>query len=864
MLLWRFCALGGLICFVILCAAPTRAQEPATSSLAGQVTDTSGAAVAGAVVTLQNLSGGYYRTLRTGWDGRFLFRVLAAGNYAVEAAASGFSTQDRQVLLASGEAREIDVVLAVQSVHQSITVAAGSADTGSLNVNETHLSEGLIQKLPSESTNAALSSVLTLSTPGVAADANGVFHPLGEHAETSFIVDGQPISDQQSRIFSNQISLDTLRGMTTLQGAPPAEYGDKTSLVVEATTRSGLNKGKLHGGLTIGYGSFATPTGSLTLGSGNQTFGNFLAVDGINSNRFLDTPEFKPRHARGNAENLFDRIDWRPGEATAFHLSLTAAHSWFQVPDTYDQQAAGQDQRQQMASFNAALAYSHIFSAKLLLTGNIWLRQDRVNYFPSTNPLADQPATLSQSRQLTSAGAKSDFTYAHGRHTFKGGVQIQSWPLSETFSTGLTDPAFNSPCVDLQGVPVSDDLLSEPSECAANGYAANPAFQPGLVPYDLTRSGKLFQFRGTATILEGSAYAEDSIRLDRLNLSLGLRYDNYDGIGKGAGIQPRAGIAYHIHTTGTILHLSYARIFLTPYNENLVLSSATGPGGLASGSLGTANVTPLVPARRNQFNVGFEQALGTRLEFEGEYFWKFTRDGYDFNTILNTPLNFPVQFRKSKIDGAMVRITLRPTHGFSAFASIGHVRSRLFSPEVGGIDFGSGYDPVARPDHDQGFEATTNLQYQFPTDILRGLWMGLTWRFDSGLVVPSVPDYVTALTLSGDEQHAMGLFCGSTFASVDHPLRSCNSPHYGATLVHIVPPGTYNADTNPTRIAPHSLFDISMGSDSPWKKEQYAVGAKLTLVNLTNNVALYNFLSSFSGTHFVTPRTVRAEITFHF
>ena len=832
--------------------------------LEGRVTDTSGAAIARARVTARNRFTGFHRSLQTAQNGHFSFPALVAGTYIVEVTASGFRTQERQISMLPGKTGKLNMVLAVRSIHQSITVAAGSADAGSLNVNATHLSGGLIQKLPSESTNAALSSILTLATPGVAADANGVFHPLGEHAETSFSVDGQPISDQQSRIFSNQISLDTIQGMTTLQGAPPAEFGDKASLIVEATTRSGLNTGKFHGGLTVGYGSFATPTGSANLGFGNQRFGNFLALDGINSNRFLDTPEFHPLHARGNAGNLFDRIDWRPSEVTTLHLNLTAAHSWFQIPDTYDQQGAGQDQRQQMASYNAALAYSHVFTPELLLTGNTWLRQDRVNYFPSANLLSDQPATLSQTRQLTSTGAKADLTYAHGRHTLKGGIQFQVWPLSETFSTGLTDPALNSPCVDLQGIAVPDVSLNQPNQCAAGGYAANPAFQPALLAYDLTRSGSLFEFRGAATILEGSAYAEDSIRLNRLSVNLGLRYDNYDGIGKGAGLQPRLGFAYHVPSTGTVLHISYARIFLTPYNENLILSSSTGPGGLASGSLGSARVTPLHPARRNQFNVGLEQALGSKVNFEGEYFWKFTRGAYDFNTILNTPLNFPIQFRKSKIDGAMVRITLHPIHGFSAFAVLGHVRSRLFSPEVGGINFGSGYDPVARPDHDQGFEETTNFQYQFPNPALKGLWLGLTWRFDGGLVVPSVPGYATALTLSGDEQHAMGLYCGSTFASVDNPLRSCNSPYYGATLVHVVSPETYNADTNPTRIAPHSLFDVALGSDSLWKKEHYSVGAKLTMVNLTDKVALYNFLSSFSGTHFIEPRTLRVEVTFHF
>jgi hypothetical protein len=305
-------------------------------------------------------------------------------------------------------------------------------------------------------------------------------------------------------------------------------------------------------------------------------------------------------------------------------------------------------------------------------------------------------------------------------------------------------------------------------------------------------------------------------------------------------------------------------VFLTPYNENLVLSSATGPGGLANGSLGATSVQPLSPARRNQFNVGLEQQLGTKFSVQSEYFWKFTSGAYDFNTILNTPLNFPIQFRKSKIDGALVRVALNNVHGFSAFSVLGHSRSRLFSPEIGGISLGTAYAPVARPDHDQGFEQTTNLQYQFSRKELRGLWLGLTWRFDSGLVVVSIPDYATALTLTGDEQQEIGLYCGNAFATLSQPLRTCNSPHYGATLIHIVPPGTYHADTNPSRIKPRSLFDIALGADRIWKKDDYAIGAKLAIVNLADKRALYNFLSSFSGTHFLAPRTLQAELSVRF
>jgi len=853
-----------LMTLALACAIPAAAQEETTSAIAGEITDASGGAIPQATVAVSSRAAGLRRTAKSGADGRFAFPRLPAGDYEFTVEAQGFRQHQQTVIVHAGETVRLAVTLRLAAVSQQVTVAEGGADLSSLNVAQTRLGQGLIQNLPSESVNAALSSILTLATPGVAADSNGVFHPLGEHAETSFSVDGQPISDQQSRIFSNQIAASTLQELSTLQGAPPAEFGDKTSLIVEATTRSGLDSGPANGTISLGYGSFSTPTASVTLSAGSKQFGNFLALDAVDSARFLDAPEFQPLHAWGNAESLFDRFDWRPSDSTSLHLNLTAAHSWFQVPNTYDQQAAGQDQRQHMTSFNVGLAFSRVLNPELLLTANTWVRQDRVNYYPSEELFSDQPATLAQSRRLTSTGMRADLAYVHGRNSVKGGIQIQVTPLSEFFTTGLTDPAFNSPCVNGQGVPVADASLTSAMQCAAAGYAQNPGFQPALLPYDLTRGGSLFVFRGAATIFEESAYLEDSLQLGRFHLNLGLRFDNYDGLSHAYGFEPRTGVSYQLHATGTVFHVSYARIFLTPYNENLILSSSTGPGGLANGSLGSSGVQPLTPARRNQFNTGLEQEFGSKVSVQAEYFWKYTDGAYDFNTILNTPLNFPIQFRKSKIDGALARVTLHNLHGLSAFAVLGHTRSRLFSPEIGGIDFGTAYPPVARPDHDQAFQQTTNLQYQFARKSLRGLWAGLTWRYDSGLVVVSVPDYPTALTLTGDEQQAIGLFCGDVFATVTQPLRSCSNPSRGATRIHIAAPGTYNPDTNPSRIAPRNLFDIALGADRIWKKERYQLSGKFTVVNLTDKVALYNFLSSFSGTHFVSPRTVQGALTLHF
>src|SRR6185312_10266142 len=103
---------------------------------------------------------------------------------------------------------------------------------------------------------SGLSQAITYSTGGVAADANGFFHPLGDHAQVSFVVDGQPISDQQSKVFSTQLPTSAIQSMQLITSSPSAEFGDKTSLVDQITTRSGLGAMKQFGSIETYYGSF--------------------------------------------------------------------------------------------------------------------------------------------------------------------------------------------------------------------------------------------------------------------------------------------------------------------------------------------------------------------------------------------------------------------------------------------------------------------------------------------------------------------------------------------------------------------------------------------------------------------------------
>lgn len=236
--------------------------------------------------------------------------------------------------------------------------------------------------------------------------------------------------------------------------------------------------------------------------------------------------------------------------------------------------------------------------------------------------------------------------------------------------------------------------------------------------------------------------------------------------------------------------------------------------------------------------------------------------------MLNTPIFFPIAWHNSKIDGASVRVSMPEHHGLTAFVLMGHVNARFFPPQVGGLgtNLGAGGLPF-RIDHDQKFQQTTHLQYQ---PWKNGPWLGFNWRYDSGLVAGAVPfaaDTTTPVDLTGltaDQQMQAGLFCGNVLPTLTTPLTTCAPSQYGSTRISLPTPGTESADHNPPRIAPRHLFDLSLGDDNLFHGDKYKWSMRVTAINLANKVALYNFLSTFSGTHFVTPRTLTAELGFHF
>jgi hypothetical protein len=625
--------------------------------------------------------------------------------------------------------------------------------------------------------------------------------------------------------------------------------------VAEVTTRSGLGAGRVFGNVGASYGSFGNSGGTVGLGFGNAKIGNFIAVDGVRSGRFLDTPTFTPFHDTGNNQTIFDHFDFQPSGKDAIHLNLFAARNWIEIPNDYDQLA--QDQRQRVLTWSIAPGYQHTFSAHALLTVNPYIRKDQFNYYPSRDVFSDTPFTQNENRQLLNWGVKSDLAVTSGRHNLKIGLDLKQTRLLENFGFAVTDADYNPICVNVNGDAAGPAGVVSPGACPGLGLTANPNLQPGLVPFDLTRGGSPFSFHGAQNINQYAFYAQDSITIRNLSINFGIREDIYDGITSDSGIEPRAGIAYNLKKTGTVLRVSYARTFETPFNENLLLSSATGAGGLAQNVFGAAS-EPIRPGRRNQFNTGLQQTIGKYILIDADYFWKYTHNAYDFDVLFNTTLTFPIAWHNSKLDGVTGRVSTTNLRGFQAYLTFGHTRARFFPPEVGGLVPQSALATgVFRIDHDQEFQSTLNLRYQRPKN---AEWIAFTWRFDGGEVVSGVPDVAAALALTAAQQTAIGFSCNGVFATFGAPIQTCNGVGK-STLITLPQTGTENDDHNPDRVKPRNLFNVGIGTDNLLHAEgQRRITAALEITNLTNKVALYNFLSTFSGTHFVAPREVVARV----
>ena len=255
----RLC--GWALCLLLWASTmPVGWSQITTSSVTGFVTDSSGAAVPGALVTITETQTGYTRTGTTNDLGEYSILAIPAGNYSFKVEKDGFTTAERagEAITQQLAARE-DFALQVGSVRQTVEVqgAAPLLQTESPS-NSLTLNNETITQLPTLGNNYLQTAILSPGVTPLAGSSiltivegnyftNGVqYKPVsvdvagGRPEFTAYVEDGFDVRDPIYGGMLYQPAPDAIASYRVVRGYDSAQYGGEPS-VVYVSTKSGTN-----------------------------------------------------------------------------------------------------------------------------------------------------------------------------------------------------------------------------------------------------------------------------------------------------------------------------------------------------------------------------------------------------------------------------------------------------------------------------------------------------------------------------------------------------------------------------------------------------------------------------------------------
>jgi len=799
---------------LLLAAAllPTSLFAASAGVVRGKVLGPDNRPMSGLVVQLRNDITGFKQDAATATDGTFTFNNVPYNPYELHIDVQGFQPAHAVIDVHSPVPIDQTVLLKVAGVSESINVTAEPpAAQLETDNSQSHIDidKSYIAKAPAAIASRAMEQIVT-STPGFAKDENGRFHFQGAHSQSEYVIDGQTISDQTGVTFSNSIDPGIAQGIEIIYGNVPAEFGEKVGAVINLTTKSGLGAGTPKTEVYAGGSKFATMEAGASVAGGSQTFGYFGSINGSKSDRFLDPVNFDNLHNHGDTYRGFLRLDTQtPDSKSALRFTLLLGQTHRDVPNTFTQEAAGQNERVRSADQNINVGWQSIISQTAVLELNGFGRFSKFKLDGTPN---DTPVIVASDRTLNNYGIAPSFSWTNSTNEVKVGLNLKRYPIREKFSFGITDPGLNDP--------------------------SNPdAFNPNLAPYDLTRGGHQFNFSDRRTGSYDAVYIQDNIKFNNLTANLGVRYDRNSLPLRETAVQPRLGVAYYIPSTKTVLRASYNRVLYTPEYENILFGSSPAAAALAppavqeSQALGGGDLL-VHSERQNAITVGIQQALGSRIRFDADYWRRRSRFAGDQSQFVNTGIVFPLAFQAGHLDGWDARLDLAKTAGFRGFLSLGHTHAEYVPPLTGGLflDAGAIDTLTGGPfliDHDQKLQAQGALSFDFGDS---GVWVATNVRYDSGLVTGAD---IASLLADPDNSFAV-------------PFITENS-------------GT---DLDPNRVKPRTIFDFSLGADLV--SHGMPVSIQADLLNATNKKGVYNILSTFGGTHVIPPRMLAVRVRYTF
>ena len=794
-----------MICGALLLIGPIIFAQSRIGSIQGVVKDPGGALVPNATITVTQPLTGYRQTTQTDAQGAFKLVNVPFNTYKVRAEANGFQSAEESIDLETTIPFNVELSLSLEQTTAAVTVTTGSAamlETDRTS-SDTDISQTILERPLGAAPSRAIESIVA-STPGFVTDDNGRMHPRGSESQVQYVIDGVPVTDNMSAIFSTSLDARTLRTVEVLTGGIPAEFGDKLAGVINVNTRSGL-EGPTQGAISLSGGSFSTGEAAADFSTHTKKFGFLTNLSTSTSQRYLDPPTLDNFHNFGRTGKGFFRLDYQFDPNNSLRGVFTFGGSNFQVPNRVAQEIAGQDQRQRLRDNSQNVSFQHIFSPNSVAQFSFFHRQSNAELISNA---ASTPVAANQDRTLQNYGGIGSVALTRRSHNIKFGGQFTITPVDEHFSFFPTQ----------QFPDIVDDEGNVLPNPVNNFNVANP-----------------FVFNQSKTGRTLSAYVQDRFTVFKnLTLDLGVRYDHYKLLISDQEVSPRLGVAYYIPKTQTTLRASYNRLFQPPPAENLLLASSSEAAALSPIAVlqGITTVLPILPDKQHAFEAGAQQMLGKLFRLNLTVYQKRIKNFSDKDQFFETGVIFPITISSGRVTGEEVRLESTDIHGFRTFVSYANSRAFGVTPITGGLFLGE--DPQDlflkgfkfANDHDQRNEAQFQVSYNHRPS---GLYASFSGRYDSGVPTDVEP--------------------GTTLADF---------------VAQGFDPRLYNEiDFQRGRVRPRTILDFSVGADL-MKKERVSMNVQFDVQNLTNELFLYNFESVFSGTHVGYPRLFSGRLSLRF
>lgn len=762
---------------MLLCVMPLLAQSK-MGELRVRVTDPAGLGVKSSV-ELVSESNQFRQTFHTDEAGALDAQRLPFGVYRLEVKRDGFAPVSQSIEIRSAIPRELNIKLSVAGNQTTVNVTDKDTLVDPDRVGAvSEIGKETIQNRETSLPGRSLQDLVN-SQPGWLYEGNAVLHPRGSEYQTQVVVNGIPLTDNRSPGFGPEIEADNVESMSIYTAGIPAEYGRKMGGIVEVNTARDSREG-LHGQIVASGGSFETAGGYTMLQylSGKNMFG--ISADGSLTSHYLNPPvpqNYTNTATLGDFSGTYER---EFGSSDRLNLMFRHELARYDVPNEQVQQAAGQAQDGNIFENMGIVSYQHIFSPNAVADFRGMVR-DNSNGL-SSNPLST-PVIVFQRNSFTEGYFNGSISIHHGMQEWKAGVESDNTFLHENFA----------------------DIITDPSQ-----------FDPG--------TPTTFSFMGNRPDLEQSAYVQDLIRLRNWTISAGLRWDHYQLLVNQNAVSPRLGVSRYFARADLLVHASYDRVFQTPSFDNILLSSSPTVVTLNPNVLRL----PVAPSHGNYYEIGAMKGfLGFSLDTN--VYWRNVNNFADDDLLLNTPVAFPIAFRKARIYGAEAKLNIPRWGKLSGFVSYSYMVGSAYFPVTGGLFLGqdatnaltdlSGRFWVSQ---DQRNTVRTRFLYQF----LPRVWGAVGVEYGSGLPVDFDGTYQQALA------------------------------EYGQQVIDRV-------NFEDGRVKPSLSIDASIGADI-WTRDTMTMRLQFDALNLNDRLNLINFAGLFSGNSVAPPRSygLRLQTTF--